>query len=110
MQLTVLLPAYHEEGIIGRVVTRIRGLYPDQSQAEVLVVDDGSADGTGAAAEKAGARVVRHPYNKGNGAAIKTGIRAAGRNAEGGDIALSGDGRGGAHGVEEDLRAADEMV
>jgi glycosyltransferase involved in cell wall biosynthesis len=77
MQLTVLLPAYHEERVIGRVVTRIREIYPDRSQVEVLVVDDGSADGTAAAAEEAGARVVRHPYNKGNGAAIKTGIRAA---------------------------------
>ena len=44
---------------------------------EILVVDDGSADGTGAAAEAAGARVIRHPYNKGNGASVKSGIRAA---------------------------------
>jgi glycosyltransferase involved in cell wall biosynthesis len=41
------------------------------------VVDDGSSDGTAAAAEQAGARVIRHPYNKGNGAAVKTGIREA---------------------------------
>jgi glycosyltransferase involved in cell wall biosynthesis len=44
---------------------------------EVLVVDDGSKDQTAASAESAGARVVRHPYNKGNGAAVKTGIRSA---------------------------------
>ena len=44
---------------------------------EVLVIDDGSTDGTGKAAQDAGARVVRHPYNKGNGAAVKTGIRSA---------------------------------
>ncbi len=44
---------------------------------EVIVIDDGSTDTTGREAEAAGARVVRHPYNKGNGAAIKTGIRAA---------------------------------
>jgi glycosyltransferase involved in cell wall biosynthesis len=40
-------------------------------------VDDGSSDQTGAEAEAAGARVIRHPYNKGNGAAVKTGIRHA---------------------------------
>jgi glycosyltransferase involved in cell wall biosynthesis len=44
---------------------------------EVLVVDDGSTDGTGQAAGDAGARVIRHPYNKGNGASVKTAIRAA---------------------------------
>jgi glycosyltransferase involved in cell wall biosynthesis len=43
----------------------------------VLVIDDGSTDGTGKAAQDAGARVIRHPYNKGNGAAVKTGIRNA---------------------------------
>jgi len=42
-----------------------------------LVVDDGSSDNTAARAEAAGARVVRHPYNKGNGAAVKTGLRQA---------------------------------
>ena len=45
---------------------------------EILVVDDGSTDDTVAQAEAAGARVIRHPYNKGNGAAVKTGIRHAG--------------------------------
>ncbi len=44
---------------------------------EILVVDDGSVDGTREAAEAAGARVIRHPYNKGNGASVKSGIRAA---------------------------------
>jgi glycosyltransferase involved in cell wall biosynthesis len=43
----------------------------------VLVIDDGSGDGTGKAAQDAGARVIRHPYNKGNGASIKTAVRAA---------------------------------
>jgi glycosyltransferase involved in cell wall biosynthesis len=44
---------------------------------EILVVDDGSSDGTAAAAAAAGARVISHPYNKGNGAAVKSAIRAA---------------------------------
>ena len=49
----------------------------DYPAYEILVVDDGSADATAAEAAAAGARVVRHPYNKGNGAAVKTGIRQA---------------------------------
>jgi glycosyltransferase involved in cell wall biosynthesis len=44
---------------------------------DVLVIDDGSTDDTSAHACAAGARVIRHPYNKGNGAAVKTGIRHA---------------------------------
>ena len=47
------------------------------AEAQILVVDDGSRDQTGPRAAKAGADVVRHPYTKGNGAAVKTGIRRA---------------------------------
>jgi len=75
-RIGVVLPAYNEAEVIGRVVADIRRLYPDPREVEVLVVDDGSTDGTGKVAAAAGARVVRHPYNKGNGAAVKTGIRA----------------------------------
>ncbi len=73
-QTTVVIPALNEEDAIGEVVARVlaRGGW-----REVLVVDDGSTDATALRAEKAGARVVRHPYNKGNGAAVKTGIREA---------------------------------
>src|SRR5262249_5852702 len=55
----------------------IRDLKGAASWCEILVVDDGSADATAEAASSAGARVIRHPYNKGNGAAVKSGIRAA---------------------------------
>ncbi len=74
VQVTVLMPAYNEEEAICTTVTRVRELHPD---FEVLVVDDGSSDGTVAAAEAAGARVHAHPYNMGNGAAVKSGIRRA---------------------------------
>ena len=64
----------NEAASIGGVVSGLRAAAP---WCEIIVVDDGSADETGASARDAGARVVRHPYNKGNGASVKTGIRAA---------------------------------
>lgn len=72
--VSVVIPAYNEEQAIGEVV---RGLMERQAWHEVLVVDDGSSDRTAERAAEAGARVIRHPYNKGNGAAVKTGLRAA---------------------------------
>lgn len=72
--LTVIIPAYNEGDAIGKVIGKVRELRP---QAEVLVVDDGSQDDTSESARRAGARVIRHPYNKGNGAAVKTGLRNA---------------------------------
>lgn len=77
MKISVVLPAKNESATIGTTVAGIRTLYPDTALAEILVVNDGSADGTAGAAKAAGARVLHHPYSKGNGAAIKTGARAA---------------------------------
>jgi len=71
---SVIIPACNEAMAIGSVVTDLRANGPWH---EILVVDDGSTDDTGARAAAAGARVLRHPYNKGNGAAVKTGIRHA---------------------------------
>ncbi|NKB86899.1 MAG: glycosyltransferase [Acidobacteria bacterium] len=75
--VSIILPAYNEAPVIASVLERIRAVAPPGDTWEILVVDDGSDDGTGDAAEAAGARVVRHPYNKGNGAAVKSGLRAA---------------------------------
>lgn len=68
------MPAKNEAGAIGKVIERIRQALP---QAEILIVDDGSTDETGSIAADAGARVIRHRYSMGNGAAIKAGARAA---------------------------------
>ncbi len=72
--LTIALPAFNEGSAIAGVIAAVREQAP---QAEVLVVDDCSTDGTADAAQAAGARVIRHPYNKGNGASIKTAVRHA---------------------------------
>jgi glycosyltransferase involved in cell wall biosynthesis len=72
--VSVIVPAFNEGQAIGPLVT---GLRTAAAWREVIVIDDGSTDDTAAHAERAGACVIRHPYNKGNGAAVKTGIRRA---------------------------------
>lgn len=73
-QVSIIIPAMNEEHAIGQVVSELRAI---AGWREILVVDDGSVDQTAARAEAGGARVIRHPYNKGNGAAVKSGIRQA---------------------------------
>ena len=72
--LSIILPAKNEAAAIGNTVRALVSAYP---AAEVLVINDGSSDDTSQVAAQAGARVINHPYSKGNGAAIKTGARAA---------------------------------
>lgn len=72
--VTIVIPAYDEERSIGKVLS---GLGDWRERAEVIVVDDASRDRTAEIARSAGVRVIRHPHNRGYGAALKTGIRAA---------------------------------
>lgn len=74
MRLSIVLPAKNEEQGLARVLPALRVAFPE---AEIIVSDDGSTDGTGSVAARHGARVVRAPYSMGNGAAIKRGARAA---------------------------------
>jgi glycosyltransferase involved in cell wall biosynthesis len=74
LSTSVVIPAYNESAVIGDVV---RGLLAVGPWHQIIVVDDGSTDDTAEQARSVGATVVRHPYNKGNGAAVKSGIRAA---------------------------------
>ena len=74
MSLSIVIPAKNEGRAISGVVKKAREHYPD---AEIIVVDDGSDDDTAKAAEAAGAKVISHPESLGNGAAVKSGARAA---------------------------------
>lgn len=70
--VTVVVPAFNEVASVGQVVTDLRQVF-----AHVVVVDDGSVDDTSGAARRAGATVVRHPVNLGQGAALQTGFAFA---------------------------------
>ena len=72
--VTVIIPAYNEEEGITDVITQLREL---SENYEILVVDDGSTDNRYKLATDTGVKVIRHPDNKGYGAALKTGIRNA---------------------------------
>ena len=72
MKVIVVIPAYNEAQIIAQVVADVSG-----KVAEVIVVDDGSKDNTFETAKNAGAVVARHFLNRGQGAALQTGIKLA---------------------------------
>jgi len=73
-RLSIVIPAKNESRSLPAVLQELRRLHPD---VELVVVDDGSSDGTRDVARENGAMVVRNPYSLGNGAAIKAGVRAA---------------------------------
>ena len=101
LQVSVVIPAYNEEEAIGSVVRRVVEDVPGLK--EVIVVDDGSSDRTAELAGEAGATVLRSPYNKGNGASVKAGIRHAT-----GDIVVMMDGDG-QHSAEDIRRLLESM-
>jgi glycosyltransferase involved in cell wall biosynthesis len=86
-RIIVAIPALNEERSIGGVVRDLR-----QQGYACVVVDDGSRDGTGAAARQAGATVLRHPFPLGQGAALQTGIHWA--LADGADVIVTFDADG----------------
>ena len=77
-RLSVVVPAYREAGRIGATVERLRVELAPAAPLEIIVVDDGSGDGTAAEAEAAGAdKVLRQPENRGKGAAVRAGVLTA---------------------------------
>jgi len=78
VEVSVLIPAYNESAAIGDTLDQVGAVVRELAcEVEVIVIDDGSTDGTGKAAERDGVRVVRHSTNRGYGAALKTGLRHA---------------------------------
>lgn len=75
ISLSIIIPAYNEEFAIGETVKKL--VAEKFANSEILVIDDGSKDKTASIAEAAGAFVIKHPYNIGYGAALKTGIRSS---------------------------------
>jgi glycosyltransferase involved in cell wall biosynthesis len=73
-KVSIVIPAYNEEISIGKILEDLHSLNTD---FEILVIDDGSTDKTAQVAETYSIRVIRHPVNKGYGAALKTGFRNA---------------------------------
>jgi glycosyltransferase involved in cell wall biosynthesis len=74
-EISIVIPVFNEAENLAAVLAKIHAL--ELGRTEVIVVDDGSNDATAETALNGGASVIRHPYNIGNGAAVKSGIRAA---------------------------------
>jgi len=72
--ILVIIPAFNEEARIEAVIAGVRAVLPE---ADVMIIDDGSCDGTAPAAAAAGAEIIRHPFNLGYGVAIQTGYKYA---------------------------------
>jgi glycosyltransferase involved in cell wall biosynthesis len=86
-RVSIVIPAFNEGRTIGRIVCAAREQFPG---AEIVVVDDASTDDTAEQAAAAGANVIRRPYNVGNGAGVKTGVRASTGDVV---VVLDGDGQ-----------------
>ena len=74
-EISIVIPVFNEAANLAPLLAKIQAL--KLARVEIIVVDDGSIDNSAEVALNAGASVIRHPYNIGNGAAVKSGIRAA---------------------------------
>ncbi|HEV2309908.1 MAG TPA: glycosyltransferase family 2 protein [Acidimicrobiia bacterium] len=100
----VIVPAYNEEHAVAGTVADVRAAVPD---LELLVVDDGSADTTAAAAERAGAHTLRLLFNTGVGGAVRTGLRFAHYGGYDRAVVIDADGQHSAEDIPTLLAALD---
>lgn len=98
----IVIPAYNEASVIADVVADVRAVFPN-----VVCVDDGGRDDTGDRAFAAGAHVVRHPVNLGQGAAIQTGVEYA-RSRPGAEVFATFDADG-QHRVKDVVRMIERL-
>jgi polyprenyl-phospho-N-acetylgalactosaminyl synthase len=99
----IVIPAFNEASVIGDVIADVRSVF-----GNVVCVDDGSRDDTGDRARRAGAHVVRHPVNLGQGAAIQTGVEYA-RSRPGANVFATFDADG-QHRVKDVVRMIDRLT
>jgi len=99
----IVVPAFNEVAVIGEVIADVRAVFD-----HVVCVDDGSRDNTAAVALRAGAHLVRHPVNLGQGAAIQTGVEYA-RRQRGAEVFVTFDADG-QHRVKDVLRMIDRLT
>jgi polyprenyl-phospho-N-acetylgalactosaminyl synthase len=98
----IVIPAFNEASVIGDVIADVRSVFD-----HVVCVDDGSTDGTGEIALRAGAHLVSHPVNLGQGAAIQTGVEYA-RRQPGAQVFATFDGDG-QHRVKDVVAMVDRL-
>jgi glycosyltransferase involved in cell wall biosynthesis len=103
MHVVPLVPAYQASRTIGYLVAELLRCWPDRA-APIVVVDDGSTDGTGDVARAAGAHVLTHPSNRGKGAALRTALAEAHRLGGRTAVCVDADGQ---HPATEAARLAD---
>src|SRR5947207_759655 len=93
MNLSVVIPALNEAASIGGVISRVPHDIAGLDEVSVIVIDDGSTDNTPEIARAAGARVISFESNRGNGAAIATGLEAALRSGADVIVTIDADGQ-----------------
>lgn len=103
-QVLIIIPAFNEAKIIAGVIRAIKS----QGWKQILVIDDGSTDGTGKQAIRAGAKVLSHKRNKGKGRALRTGFALARKLAMPVTVTIDGDGQHYPSDIEKMVKLIDE--
>ncbi|HEY5695456.1 MAG TPA: glycosyltransferase family 2 protein [Candidatus Saccharimonadales bacterium] len=108
IRVCIILPAWNEEVVIGKIVSKaLKALEASSYSGEVVVINDGSKDNTGTIARKSGAKVIDHVLNTGAGGAVATGLSYAEQN--GFDIGATMDADG-QHDIDDVLHGIDELT